>query len=92
VLRTSGSGLRPIKVTRPSAAPHQRGLSRHLQTLIVRGAANTLACQRSVQFSYVEVNNHSIANVGTYVLKFTDAPVFDIGPTFVAKINSGERR
>lgn len=36
---------------------------------------------------YVEVNNHSIANVGKYVLKSNGAPVFDCALIFAANIN-----
>lgn len=36
---------------------------------------------------YVEVNNHSIANVGKYVLQSTGAPVFDYALIFAANIN-----
>lgn len=36
---------------------------------------------------YVEVNNHSIANVGKYVLESNGDPVFDIGLIFAANIN-----
>jgi hypothetical protein len=36
---------------------------------------------------YVEVNNHSIANVGKYVLESSGAPVFDIALIFAANIN-----
>jgi len=36
---------------------------------------------------YVEVNNHSIANVGKYVLESDGRPVFDIGLIFAANIN-----
>lgn len=36
---------------------------------------------------YVEVNNHSIANVGKYVLESNGAPVFDYALIFAANIN-----
>ncbi len=37
--------------------------------------------------AYVEVNNHSIANVGDYTLEGTNAPVFDLAIIFAANIN-----
>jgi hypothetical protein len=54
------------------------------------GATPALASGRKsgpLTTCYVEVNNHSIANVGKYVLESNGATVFDIGLIFAANIN-----
>lgn len=65
------------------AAAGATGLATGLRSLPAQAAAKSgprTTC-------YVEVNNHSIANVGKYALASNGAPVFDIALIFAANIN-----
>ncbi|GAB4084141.1 endo-beta-N-acetylglucosaminidase family protein [Myceligenerans cantabricum] len=88
-----------MRLTHPPSTRRRRSLTATIAAVAALFAVSATAAPASraqdgqpadldpVTAAYVEVNNHSIANVGRYTLDSTGEPVFDIGIIFAANIN-----